>query len=61
MKLALHLYTIKEKGNESIKAFLNYFVREEMSVKYRNDSTACGALMARLRSVTILKYMVLVK
>ncbi|KAL5577017.1 hypothetical protein UlMin_018716 [Ulmus minor] len=32
-----------------------------MSVKDRNDSTACGALMAGLRSVTVLKYMVSIK
>ncbi|KAL5539242.1 hypothetical protein UlMin_045287 [Ulmus minor] len=32
-----------------------------MSVKDRNDSTACGALMARLRSATVLKYMISVK
>ncbi|KAL5581616.1 hypothetical protein UlMin_014058 [Ulmus minor] len=32
-----------------------------MSVKDRNDSTACGALMAALRSTTVLKYMVSIK
>ncbi|KAL5540749.1 hypothetical protein UlMin_044072 [Ulmus minor] len=32
-----------------------------MSVKDRNDSTACGALMAGLRSATVLKYMVSIK
>ena len=42
-------------------AFLNHFVREEMSVKERNDSTACEALMARLRNATVLKYMISVK
>ncbi|KAL5565783.1 hypothetical protein UlMin_028947 [Ulmus minor] len=56
-----HLYTIIQKDNESTEAFLNRFVKEEMSVKDRNDSTACGALMAGLRSATVLKYMILVK
>ncbi|KAL5583362.1 hypothetical protein UlMin_015804 [Ulmus minor] len=32
-----------------------------MSVKDRNDSTACGSLIAGLRSVTVLKYMISVK
>ncbi|KAL5574245.1 hypothetical protein UlMin_023842 [Ulmus minor] len=32
-----------------------------MSVKDRNDSTTCGALMAGLRSATVLKYMVSIK
>ncbi|KAL5540020.1 hypothetical protein UlMin_043975 [Ulmus minor] len=32
-----------------------------MSVKDCNDSTACGALMAGLRSATVLKYMISVK
>ncbi|KAL5544796.1 hypothetical protein UlMin_008580 [Ulmus minor] len=32
-----------------------------MSVKDRNDSTACRALMAGLRSATILKYMISIK
>ncbi|KAL5548582.1 hypothetical protein UlMin_003813 [Ulmus minor] len=32
-----------------------------MSVKDRNDSTACGSLMAGLRSATVLKYMISVK
>ncbi|KAL5542111.1 hypothetical protein UlMin_009821 [Ulmus minor] len=60
-KPARHLYTVRQKENESTEAFLNRFVKEEMSVKDRNDSTACGALMARLRSVTVLKYMVSIK
>ena len=30
-------------------------------MKDRNDSTACGALMAGLRSATVLKYMVSIK
>ena len=37
---------------------MNCFVREEMNVKYRNDTTACEALMAGLRNATILKYMI---
>ncbi|KAL5575483.1 hypothetical protein UlMin_017182 [Ulmus minor] len=32
-----------------------------MSVKDHNDSTACGALMAGLRSATVLKYMISIK
>ena len=32
-----------------------------MSVKDRNESTTCGALMARLKSTIVLKYMILVK
>ncbi|KAL5564639.1 hypothetical protein UlMin_027803 [Ulmus minor] len=60
-KPARHLYTVRQKENESTEAFLNRFVKEEMSVKDRNDSTACGALMARLRSATVLKYMVSIK
>ncbi|KAL5551378.1 hypothetical protein UlMin_001554 [Ulmus minor] len=39
-KPARHLYTIRQKDNESTEAFLNRFVKEEMSVKDRNDSTA---------------------
>ncbi|KAL5542882.1 hypothetical protein UlMin_010592 [Ulmus minor] len=35
-----HLYTVRQKENESTEAFLNRFVKEEMSVKDRNDSTA---------------------
>ncbi|KAL5563473.1 hypothetical protein UlMin_033220 [Ulmus minor] len=54
-KPARHLYTVRQKENESTKAFLNRFVKEEMSVKNRNDSTACGGLMAGLRSATVLK------
>ncbi|KAL5549651.1 hypothetical protein UlMin_004882 [Ulmus minor] len=57
-KPARHLYTVRQKETESTEAFLNRFVKEEMSVKDRNDSTACGALMAGLRSATVLKYMV---
>ncbi|KAL5538915.1 hypothetical protein UlMin_042374 [Ulmus minor] len=60
-KPARHLYTVRQKENESTGAFLNRFVKEEMSVKDRNDSTACGALMAGLRSATVLKYMVSIK
>ncbi|KAL5550479.1 hypothetical protein UlMin_000655 [Ulmus minor] len=60
-KPAQHIYTIRQKDNESTEAFLNRFVKEEMSVKDCNDSTACGALMAGLRSVTVLKYMISVK
>ncbi|KAL5551326.1 hypothetical protein UlMin_001502 [Ulmus minor] len=60
-KPARHLYTIRQKDNESTEAFLNRFVKEEMSVKDRNDSTACGALMAGLRSATVLKYMISIK
>lgn len=60
-KPARHLYTVKQKENESTKSFLNRFVKEEMSVKDRNDSTACGALMAGLRNSTVLKYMVSIK
>ncbi|KAL5547049.1 hypothetical protein UlMin_006736 [Ulmus minor] len=60
-KPARHLYTVRQKENESTEAFLNRFVKEEMSVKDRNDSTACGALMAGLRSATVLKYMVSIK
>ncbi|KAL5564759.1 hypothetical protein UlMin_027923 [Ulmus minor] len=60
-KPARHLYTVRQKENESTEAFLNQFVKEEMSVKDRNDSTACGALMAGLRSATVLKYMVSIK
>ncbi|KAL5579241.1 hypothetical protein UlMin_011683 [Ulmus minor] len=48
-KPARHLYTIRQKENESTEAFLNRFVKEEMGVKDRNDSTACGALLAGLR------------
>ncbi|KAL5539149.1 hypothetical protein UlMin_045481 [Ulmus minor] len=48
-KPARHLYTIRQKENE------------KMSVKDRNDSTACGALMVGLRSATVLKYMVSIK
>ena len=40
---------------------MNSFVREEMSVKDNNDFIACRALMAGLRSATVLKYMVSVK
>ena len=58
---ARHLYTIRQKENESTEGFLNRFVKEEMSVKDRNDSIACGALMAGLRSATVLKYMVSIK
>ncbi|KAL5560216.1 hypothetical protein UlMin_036427 [Ulmus minor] len=36
-------------------------MKEEKGVKDRNDSTTCGALMAGLRSATILKYMISVK
>ena len=32
-----------------------------MNVEDRNDSTACGALMARLRNATVLKYMISIK
>ncbi|KAL5557551.1 hypothetical protein UlMin_039787 [Ulmus minor] len=39
-KPARHLYTVRQKENESTEAFLNRFVKEEMSVKDRNDSTA---------------------
>ncbi|KAL5555515.1 hypothetical protein UlMin_037751 [Ulmus minor] len=60
-KPARHLYTVRQKENESTEAFLNRFVKEEMSVKDRNDSTACGALMAGLRSATVRKYMVSIK
>ncbi|KAL5554168.1 hypothetical protein UlMin_041569 [Ulmus minor] len=60
-KPALHFYTIRQKDNESIEAFLNQFVKEEMSVKDCNDSTACEALMDGLRSATFLKYMISVK
>ncbi|KAL5544991.1 hypothetical protein UlMin_008775 [Ulmus minor] len=60
-KPARHLYTIRQKENESTEAFLNRFVKEEMSVKDRNDSTTCGALMAGLRSATVLKYMISIK
>ncbi|KAL5553824.1 hypothetical protein UlMin_041225 [Ulmus minor] len=60
-KPARHLYTVRQKENESTEAFLNRFVKEEMSVKNRNDSTACGVLMARLRSATVLKYTVSIK
>ncbi|KAL5566572.1 hypothetical protein UlMin_029736 [Ulmus minor] len=60
-KPARHLYIVRQKENESTEAFLNRFVKEEMSVKDRNDSTACGALMAGLRSATVLKYMVSIK
>ncbi|KAL5576413.1 hypothetical protein UlMin_018112 [Ulmus minor] len=60
-KPARHLYTVRQKENESTEAFLNRFVKEEMSVKDRNDSTACGALMAGLRSATVLKYMISIK
>ncbi len=34
---------------------------KEISIKDRNESTACEALMAGLRSAIVLKYMVLVK
>ena len=60
-KPARHLYTVWQKENESTEAFLNQFVKEEMSVKDRNDSIVCGALMAGLRSVTVLKYTVSIK
>ncbi|KAL5553983.1 hypothetical protein UlMin_041384 [Ulmus minor] len=45
------------------ESFISQFAvnKEEMSVKNRNDSTACGALMAGLRSATVLKYMVSIK
>lgn len=36
-------------------------MKEEMSVNDCNDSTACGALMAGLRSATVLKYMISIK
>ena len=32
-----------------------------MSIKDRNDSSTCGALMAGLRSTTVLKFMISVK
>ena len=32
-----------------------------MSIKDRNDSITCGALMASLRSTIVLKYMISVK
>ncbi|KAL5577820.1 hypothetical protein UlMin_019519 [Ulmus minor] len=60
-KPARHLYTIRQKENESTEAFLNRFVKEKMGVKDRNDSTACGVLLAGLRSATILKYMISIK
>ena len=60
-KPAWHLYTVRQKENESTKAFLNRFMKEKMGVKDRNDSTACGALMDELRSATILKYMISIK
>lgn len=56
-----HLYTIRKKENKSTEAFLSRFVKEEMSVKDHNDSTACGVLMAGLRSATVLKYMISIK
>ena len=40
---------------------MNWFVRKEMSIKDHNDSTMSRALIARLRSATVLKYMVYVK
>ena len=40
---------------------MNQFVKEERSVKDRNDSTANRKLMAELRSATVLKYMISVK
>ena len=56
-----HLYSIKQKDNESTEAFLNRFVREEMNVEDQNDSIACGALMAGLRNETVLKYLISIK
>ena len=53
-----HLYTIKHKDNKNTEAFLKRFVREEMSVKDRNDSTTYRALMARLKNATVLKYFI---
>ncbi|KAL5544419.1 hypothetical protein UlMin_008203 [Ulmus minor] len=58
---ATNAFQCRAFENESTEAFLNRFVKEEMSVKDRNDSTACGALMAGLRSATVLKYMVSIK
>ena len=52
---------MRQKDNESTGAFLNRFVREEMSIKDQNDATTCGALMVGLRNETVLKYMVFIK
>ncbi|KAL5546050.1 hypothetical protein UlMin_005737 [Ulmus minor] len=60
-KSAQRLYTIRQRDNESTEAFLNRFLKEEISIKDRNDSTDCRALMAELSIATILKYMTLVK
>ena len=60
-KPARHLYTIRQRDYEGSEAFLNQFVKEEMSVKDRNNCTTYGALMVGLRSATVLKHMVSVK
>ena len=43
-----------------MKDYLTHFIKEEMNVQDRSDFAASGALMARLRSTTILKYMVFI-
>ena len=53
-----HFYTIRQKDNENTETFLNYFVREEMSVKDQNYSITCGALMDGLKNAIVIKYMI---
>ena len=57
-KLARHLYTITQHENESTKAYLNHFVKEEMNVQDWSNATVTGTLMDGLRNSTMLKYMV---
>ncbi|KAL5570453.1 hypothetical protein UlMin_027028 [Ulmus minor] len=53
-----HLYTITQWEDESTESYLIHFVKEEMNVQDRSDAAASGALMARLRNSTVLKYLV---
>ena len=47
-KPAHHLSTIFQRENESTKAYLMRFVKEEMLVEDRSDATAQGVLLAGL-------------
>ena len=56
-KLAQFLYIITRWDNE-IEDYLTSFIKEEMNVQDKSVATTSGALMARLKSSTILKYLV---
>ncbi|KAL5573118.1 hypothetical protein UlMin_022715 [Ulmus minor] len=60
-KPARHLYTITQRDNETTESYLTRFVKEEMNVQDRSDVAASGALMAGLRNLTVLKYLVSVR